>query len=379
MNFTIRAVLRTDKQDKKSLCPVAICVTVKRARTYRNTGIKIKTEQWDENTKRIKNHPNAVLLNAKLIKQLNETEGEMLRMEIDDRPVTLLAAKTVLRPEVNRNDFLGYATLILERIKKTNKPGTIRVYEAKLATLKAYEFRLSFADITPAFLNKYYLHLRDQGQQHNTTIASFKFIRLVFNKAIEEQLTTLYPFKEWKYPKYEEPIKQYLTVDERDKLEEQLYKNTLDKATQTVLAYFLVECYCGIRHSDWGKLRTERILHNQTLFLNTTKTGERITIPLDHYPALKRVVDYIQVNNMAYTYTLEFANRALKTIQGITEIKKKLTTHIGRHTAATTLLEAGISRETIAQVLGVSVKIVDTYAKLTGHKVTQEFKAAKFK
>jgi site-specific recombinase XerD len=51
------------------------------------------------------------------------------------------------------------------------------------------------------------------------------------------------------------------------------------------------------------------------------------------------------------------------------KIKIPLTTHVGRHTAATLLLEAGLSKESISIILGISIRIVDTYAKITGTKI----------
>jgi hypothetical protein len=91
-------------------------------------------------------------------------------------------------------------------------------------------------------------------------------------------------------------------------------------------------------------------------------------------PSLKRIVTYITDNNLKWTYTGEFANEQLKLIQVIIGTPKKLTTHVGRHTFATQSLAIGMSKDSIAQAMGVGIKIVDTYAKNSPDKLRNELR-----
>ena len=64
--------------------------------------------------------------------------------------------------------------------------------------------------------------------------------------------------------------------------------------------------------------------------------------------------------------------KLLIVIAPLAGIAKDITTHVGRHTCATLHLEKGFTREYIADLLGVSIRIVDTYAKITRQKHRNE-------
>lgn len=107
--------------------------------------------------------------------------------------------------------------------------------------------------------------------------------------------------------------------------------------------------------------------------LTTKKTGGTVFIPLDSSPRLAAIIKYIQDHKLTFDLTGEHTNRILKSVAGMASIDKTITTHTGRRTFATLLLEKGFSRETVAMALGVSMKIVDIYAKMTGQKIKREF------
>ena len=84
-------------------------------------------------------------------------------------------------------------------------------------------------------------------------------------------------------------------------------------------------------------------------------------------------MDYIIENKLKFTYTEQHTNSTLKIIQGILGISTPLTTHLGRHTCATLFLETGYSIETVAEILGVTIKTVEIYAKTTRRKINSEY------
>jgi site-specific recombinase XerD len=66
-------------------------------------------------------------------------------------------------------------------------------------------------------------------------------------------------------------------------------------------------------------------------------------------------------------------NSYLKEIGDLCEISKPMHTHIGRHTAATYLLNKGIPIETVAKMLGHSnIKQTQHYAKLVDKTIFKE-------
>lgn len=76
---------------------------------------------------------------------------------------------------------------------------------------------------------------------------------------------------------------------------------------------------------------------------------------------------------MKWTDTPDYARETMKVIKALTGISKLVGTHVARHTFATQELTRGVSREGLAMAMGITVKQVDTYAKLTAVKLRHEY------
>ena len=67
-------------------------------------------------------------------------------------------------------------------------------------------------------------------------------------------------------------------------------------------------------------------------------------------------------------------NKKLKSIAELCGIKVRLTYHVARHSAATTvLLSNGVPIETVSRLLGhTNIKTTQIYAKITAQKISQD-------
>jgi site-specific recombinase XerD len=65
----------------------------------------------------------------------------------------------------------------------------------------------------------------------------------------------------------------------------------------------------------------------------------------------------------------------LKLIGLAAKINKNLRTHIGRHTFAVLCAELGLSIETTAELMGITIKVASVYYKITRSRVKDEFAA----
>lgn len=382
MSFTVRAVLRVDKENKKGLCPVSVVVTVSGRRSYHSTGISIRDAAWDADNACIrKGVENGPAYNTRIANKIAQIRKELMQAEDAGEILTTRKAKAIAGTD-EAKDFYSYAEKVIRAHKN---PGTKRRREFNLKALKDFAGpNLSFVDITPVFLTRFGDYMLDTlDNESNTTISGFSMIRAVFNHAIERGVTKHYPFRRrvgdpgFVLPAYEEPIATYLTLEECDKIESLLHDEDTETPIKKVAAFFLLECYSAIRFSDWPHWMTERLIDDEKFKLTTTKNGETIYLPLEHSPRLAGIIKYIRDNNLIWTESGEHANRILKliapTINKGRKEKKHLTTHVGRHTAATMLLEKGFSMETVAQVLGITVKQATRYAKITRQKVKGEY------
>ena len=373
-DFTLRALLRTEKVNTKGFSPVIFVVTVNRKRRKISTGIVIAENDWDAAKERVKySASNADVYNIRLMNRRAELERELFKAA--DAGTLTHRSGNVKKEDSN---FLLYAEKCLKEFSIEDSTRARWVIE--LQHIRAYAPELSFAAITPAWLYRYQKHRMNIGNVViNTARKAFVFIRRVFNEALREGRTDLYPFRSqrnlegFQLPKETPSTPVYLTMEELDRLEALFARTEVRGALRSTLAHFLLECYSGIRHSDWTRWQTERLTDNDNFKLIAKKNKETIYLPLQHSPRLRAIVERIRGEGIAYIYSPQDANRQLKMLALLAGIDKRLTTHTGRHTCCTLLLQKGFSRETIAQVIGVSIKIVDIYAKMTGRKIINEY------
>ena len=147
------------------------------------------------------------------------------------------------------------------------------------------------------------------------------------------------------------------------------------KARKIALDLFLIQCYTGLSYSDLMATDfTKAEEHNGNLILPRTtrvKTGTQFYIMLLPYVVqiLKRYNFKIPtVNFVAYT-------AQLKLIEKETNIGKHITSHVGRHTFATTIaLASGLPMEVVSKMLGhTNIQTTQIYAKIMPKQVMDGF------
>ena len=114
---------------------------------------------------------------------------------------------------------------------------------------------------------------------------------------------------------------------------------------------FVFACYTALAYSDLASISIDDVKEqNGVHFIqkNRIKTGVQYTIPLNDIAMtiLKRY------NYQLPILTNQRYNSYLKEIADLCGIDKKLTSHLARHTAATLMLNSGISIDVVAKILG---------------------------
>jgi integrase len=89
-------------------------------------------------------------------------------------------------------------------------------------------------------------------------------------------------------------------------------------------------------------------------------------------PIIGRLQKHLErVRQVPLKITEQEMNRTLK---GMAGIKKRITTHTGRHTFAITMCaEKGISAETCSELMGITIATcVNNYYRVTNRKIDKE-------
>lgn len=265
-------------------------------------------------------------------------------------------------------DFYKYVRENIRAWDKEKKPGTLRQITSEINKLKVFREDVTLAEITPAFLQGYKEHCYRIGNKGNTVWKTFKFLKMMMRKAEKERLIDQNPFDIFEMPKYKDPPRKYLIVEDLKKIEKLLDKD-FPEQIKFCATWFLISCYTGLRYGDAHGFIKKRDIVKNRIIIYTSKTGEPVSMPLtDHVQELFNRIDF-----KAMHYTNEGYNRLLKIVGELAEIKTPLTSHLARHTAAIRWADAGISQEVVGKLLGQkSLKTTAIYYKISGKRIDQE-------
>ena len=153
---------------------------------------------------------------------------------------------------------------------------------------------------------------------------------------------------------------------------------------------FVFSCYTGLAYSDVEKLSKSDITigidGSKWIRIHRTKTGSRSSIPL--LPVAEQILaryeNHPQVEESERVIPVlsnQKSNAFLKEIAIMCDISKPLTTHLARHTFATTVtLTNGVPIETVSRMLGhQSLRTTQHYAKIVDRKISDDMNILKEK
>lgn len=272
--------------------------------------------------------------------------------------------------------YLSYIDRIRSLIGIEYAPNTLRRYQSSLNSLKRFlgDGDIKVSELTHVFASKYYYYLvTKENLQPNSAYKNIKALHRVLNYAADNNIIPANPCKRFKC-KYRNPNRPYLTNEELERIQTVFFKQNYLTRVQDL---FIFQCYTGLSYSDMERLTTKNIEigvdGKKWIVIHRIKTGERVALPI-----LPKALAILK----KYRYSLpvisnQKMNSYLKKIAKDCKINKRLSTHCGRHTFATTVtLGNGIPIETVSKVLGhTNISTTQIYAKIVDSKIAKDFSA----
>ena len=259
---------------------------------------------------------------------------------------------------------------VQEFLKTEYRKDDVPVRDVNLRFIKGFEY---FLKITKAC-------------NHNSALKYVNNFKKIIRMAVANDWISKDPFYNYKV-QFKVVEREFLSKEElQDLKEKEINGNRLN----VVRDMFVFCCYTGLSYVDVEKLNSDNIVRHidGSLWIQAerTKTKSKLDIPL--LPTAETILDkykkhpkVVNGNSVLPVLSNQKSNAYLKEIANLCGIKKNLTTHLARHTFATTVtLSNGVPIETVGKMLGhKNLRTTQHYAKIISKKVEYDMGVLKEK
>lgn len=356
-----------------------------RKRKTISLGFKCKLENF-QNGEFTKSHPGYKLENELLLKVKTKANQILRNFQLDEDEFTLDDFEEAFRGKKHQKILVSeFFDEIIEEMSKSGRTGNAKAYaDTKRSIFKLADKNLKFKEITPTFLEKYEVYLRENGNENAGIAFKMRELRALYNKAIKRDLAIQdsYPFNSYKISKLKsQKNKKSLSVEEFRRIRD----IDLTKHPHLLQShhFFMFSVYTrGMNFQDimllkWSNIQDGRIFYTRSKTKGQFNIDINIKVQeiLDYYKAQNRQSEYvfpillkddltpIQIANRKHKVISRYNNR-LKEIGKLAKIEKGLSSYVARHSFATLLKNTGTSIDKISEMMGHSnVEITMTYLK----------------
>ncbi|MCB0522933.1 MAG: phage integrase SAM-like domain-containing protein [Lewinellaceae bacterium] len=371
---SIKVVLDTRRMKQDRTYPVILRVINNGKSTSVSLGIYLFEKDWDDRKRQVrKSHPNAQLVNHRIIEAYHQLEAKILKADPDSPVTSVTRRNKIVKPIPASPSFFDYGFTWVDRLSKSGKVGNARAYENTLKRMISYlgHNRLRFDDITFDFLEDFQANMLGKGVRQNTISFYLRTVRTIYNKAVKAKLVdrNKYPFIDFSI-KNETTAKRAVSKDTIRLIE------TTELPTGTPIwhyrNYFMLSFYMiGISFVDLSFLKWSDVVDGRVIY-KRRKTGKFYSIKLTdkalqvltHYqsaesktPYILPIIPSVAIGNLSREmfYTRQgykYCNINLRRIASGCGITDKFTTYVSRHSWATIAKSLGYSKDLIAEALG---------------------------
>lgn len=364
--------------------PVLIVVRNNRGRFFVNT--KLYTFNKFIGREFPKTEPNARSKSNALNKYLLEIEEICLQnTDLDNKTLKAKIENIVFSKNVSKKTTL--MKFLSDYASRQRKEGTRDIYMRTYKRVMKFNKSATLESVNKEWLERYEAFFSGRLAV-NTISLDLRNIRTVFNKAIDNELTTNYPFRKFKIKSEKVPIRNLSAEQIRKIYYGEISDWQEEYRDMFILSFFM----CGINAAD---LLSCKKLTNGRLVYNRMKTGKAYSIPvikeaqeiIKRYKGEKFLLKPLDSGISIRSYVHNW-NEALKKLGTYEIVKDKLgkkrkreynkilgndvdiTTYSARYSFASIAAEIDIPRDVIALCLGHSwVDVTSHYIAYDNKKI----------
>lgn len=390
------------QREKEGMHPIYVRIYVDGKKTEIFTDYWIKEIDWDNKKRLVKNrNKRADIINAFLNKIQTSIETDFFNSRAQNIKTSALALKNkylgVDKKPTQKTilDALDYHNTKMEekvKIGQTAKKTYTRyvITKKKVVAFMKHQYKIKdkpLSELRLRFATEFEHYLLTQDNLHTNTAHKYiKNLKTVMNMSVGLDWISSNPFKNFRCS-YIAPKREVLTQEEVDRIR---FKEISIKRLAEVRDVFIFCCYTGFAYADIYEFEYDAIIKGidggSWLKTNRKKTGVKESVPL--LPVALEIIEKyrehpycLNKNRLLPVNSNQRYNGYLKEIADICGVSKKITSHIARHTFATTItLSNGVPIETVSSMLGhSSIRTTQIYAKVIESKVSKDMQNLKSK
>lgn len=396
--FSVLFYPKRNDANKHGEVPLYLRITVNGQRCELSTQRKVNLSKWDSTKELLQGKTAATReLNIHLGNIRTKLFKLYDKLQEDNRDVTAaLLKETYLgkkKPEKMLLElFQEHNDQVDKLIGKDFSAGTAERYKTAKKHVSDYIKRtykkndIPVKDVNHKFITGFEYYLKTVRKcSHNTAIKYVVNFKKIIRIAYANDWITKDPFVNWKV-RLKKVEREFLSTDEIQQL---LNTEFRTPRLEHVRDIFVFCCFTGLAYADVKKLNKNDINKgiDGEYWINTarTKTKSKANIPI--LPTAQMILDkyedspYLINDRVLPVLTNQKMNAYLKEIADLSGIKKNLTTHLARHTFATTVtLLNGVSIESVSKMLGHrNLRTTQHYAKILNRRVSEDMQILKLK
>ncbi|MGQ7856773.1 site-specific integrase [Pedobacter sp. WC2501] len=396
-SFSVNFFVRRDREAFGKV-PLYVRITVDGKIICFAAKKSVELSQWDQKAQRIKG--NSIENNSardRMRQLTNEISTAYDELRFQREIITVEKIKAKVEGEDQGKSLKDLIKYHFDQPGKLLAAGTLKNYYSTERFLLEFLKKKKFTDIQLSkidfkFLTDFGIYLRtktpDKGQRvctNNTVMKHMERFQKMMGLALRFGWIQRDPFIHF--------TRKIITKD-RDCLDDNELKlirdvELYDPVQLVVRDMFIFSCFTGLAYGEISTLTSHHIstdseggvwliMQRQKTFHSTERSFHVPLLPiaLELIRKYKTSPESLSRGTIFPTPTNQYTNKNLKLIAEKAGIAKKLTTHIARHTFATTVtLEKGISIESVSHMLGhSSIRTTQIYSKVKQKKVASEMK-----
>lgn len=337
-----------------------------------STDYKVFPYEWDEKQSKpvlISNNGRSAVIRSitqKLHADMERLHGIIEWLNSQRRSYSSDDVVVAFKRTVKENTLFIFMESIIERLRQLNHTGTANNYRAALGSFKRFRNNKDIAmeAIDQITMEDYQATLKSVGLTPNSISFYMRILRAVYNRAVEQELTTdRKPFRTV-FTGTEKTLKRAIPINDIKRIRnlELSLKPNLEFARDIFMFLF----YCrGMSFIDAAFLKKTDI-QNGVLTYRRHKTGQVLHIKI--IAPIKDLIDCYSNKNSHYLLpvishpgsderrqyetALRRINNALKIIASIVKLPIPLTTYVSRHAWATIAKSKNVPVNVISDALG---------------------------